>query len=258
MKKYVFLLFFGFIFFRIITIADELRILTEEWPPISFTDSTGNVTGLGVEVVKEILEKLDSDTKIEVFPWAYAWNLATTQKNIVLFTTTRTEEREGIFTLLGPVAIGTTDFYAKSDSDIDISSVEDAKKVKLIGVYRSAVEDQILTQLGFENLDYSSLPVFSANKLVHGRIDLWCNANLTVGKILESGGYSLSDVKKVFTIKENLLYIAFSKGTSKEIVLEWQKALEDIKENGDFVEIYKKWLPTEEPPMNTERIGLLK
>ena len=236
--------------------ADDLMIYTEEWKPVSFSEN-GEVKGLGVEVVREILRRLGGRDTISVVPWARGWRNLLDNPNVVLFTVTRTKEREKLFAMIGPVAVGTTNFYAKKGSGITVKSMEDAKKVGRIGVYRSAVEEQILTQEGFSNLEATSIPLHSAKKLMAGRIDLWCNANLTAGKILEDAGFSINDVENVFTIGENHLYIAMSKGTSEKTVNMWKNTLESIKSDGTFARIYRKWLPGEEPPERTERIGVL-
>lgn len=237
--------------------AAELQILTEEWPPVSFSNN-GKPDGLGVEIVREILKRVNTPDTIKIYPWARAWNMVITEPNIVLFTVTRTEEREKLLTMIGPVAIGTTNFYAKKGSGITIHNLEDAKKAKLIGVYRSAVEEQILTKENFTNLDVTTLPSQSAQKLMIGRIDLWCNANLTAGSILKEAGYSIDDVESVYTIMENHLYIAMSKGTPEDVANQWKDALEAIKKDGTFARIYNKWLPGEHAPEQTERIGVLQ
>lgn len=236
--------------------ATKLLILTEEWKPISFYEND-EVKGLGVEVVHEILKRLKVNNNIKIVPWARGWKLLRAKPNVVLFTMTRTEDREKMFTMIGPIAIGTTNFYAKKGSNIKIKNLEDAKKVKSIGVYRSAVEEQILTKENFENLDATSLPIHSAKKLMLGRITLWCNANLTAGKILEDAGYSLKDVQNLYIIGKNHLYIAISKGTPEKTVMNWIMALEEVKKDGTFARIYRKWLPGEKPPYKTERIGVL-
>jgi len=256
--KITVMLFFAFVLTWASTIyADSLQIFTEEWKPISFSNN-GKPDGLAVNVVQEILKRLKSKDSITIVPWARGWKMITKKPNVVLFAMTRTDEREKMFTMIGPLAVGTTNFYAKKGSGIKIKNLDDAKKIGKIGVYRAAVEEQILLNKGFKNTESTSLPLFSAKKLMKGRINLWCNANLTAGKILEEAGFTIKDVENVFTIRENYLYIAFSKGTSKKLVNMWKDTLEKIKTDGTFSNIYSKWLPGETPPEKTEVIGILR
>lgn len=234
----------------------ELEILTEEWAPISFSKN-GYIDGLGVEIVREILRRINTPDTIKIYPWARAWKMLTTKENVVVFTVTSTNERKKLFTMIGPIAIGTTNFYAKKGSQIHIKNLEDAKKVKIIGVYRDAVEEQILTKEGFTNIEATTIPLHSARKLMMDRIQLWCNANFTVESILKEAGFSGDEVKLAYTIRENHLYIGFSKNTPETIINSWQNALESMKKDGVFDYIYKKWLPEDIPPKKTERIGIL-
>lgn len=234
--------------------AEGLQVLTEEWDPISFSVD-GRPSGLAVEVVVEIMRRLDQHFPVRIVPWARGWKMVTERPNVVLFTTTRTDEREKLFAMVGPVAVGTTNFYVKKGSKIHLETLEDAKKIKKIGVYRSSVEEQLLLAAGFTNLEETSLPVHTAKKLMAGHIDVWCNANLTAGKIMENAGFDGESIENIFTIRENLLYIAFSKGTPRDTILTWKSALEVMKRDGTFTKIYERWLPGEAPPLYTELIG---
>ncbi|MFB2679905.1 substrate-binding periplasmic protein [Shewanella mangrovisoli] len=235
-------------------VAATLNIYTEEWAPISFSID-GKPDGLAVQVVQEIQKRVNNQDPIKVVPWARGWKIMTEQANTVLFTMTRTPEREQLFSMIGPVAVGTTNFYALKNSQLNIRSIDDAKQAKAVGVYRSSVEEQLLMEHGLTNLAPSSTPLLSAKQLMKRRIDLWCNANLTAPSILAEAGASIDDVKSLYTISANHLYIAFSKGTPSEEIDKWKEALISIKADGTFAQIYHHWLPNDAPPMETERIG---
>lgn len=244
-----------FLFCALSLSAQPLNIYTEEWSPISFSIE-GKPTGLAVQVVEEIQQRIKNSDPIRVVPWARGWKMLTEQPNTVLFTMTRTAEREQMFTMIGPVAVGTTNFYALKNSGIKINTLDDAKTAKAIGVYRASVEEQLLIEHGFSNIAASSTPLLSAKQLMKHRIDLWCNANLTAPSILAEAGASIDDVESLYTISANHLYIAFSKGTSNDVIEQWKTSLEAIKADGTFKAIYHTWLPKDVPPMQTERIGL--
>ncbi len=253
-KKYFLRITLFFLAVNILLIAGDLQIYTEEWKPISFSEQD-SLQGLGVEVVQEIMKLQNIHGEINIVPWARGWQIINTRPNTILFTMTITPDRVKKFKLIGPVAIGKTNFYCKKGSGIKINSLAAAKKVPRIGVYKSAVEEQYLTQHGFKNLEATSLPLHSAKKLMHGRISIWCNADLTAPAILAKAGYSIDDVEKVYTLRQNHLYIAFSAATPDSIVKEWKKSLQAIKEDGTFTKIYNKWLPDKKPPLYTKMIN---
>lgn len=228
--------------------AADLTVVTEEWPPMSFM-LNGKPAGVAVEVVEEILNRLKSPVQIQIVPWTVGYQLAQENPGVVLFSMISTEEREKKFKLFGRLATVRTNFYAKSDSNIAISRLSDAKNVGKIGVYKDTFEELFLKENGFANLDNSAVtPVEVAQKLMKGDVDLWAEINISVGNILEKAGYSRENVVELYTISEDDLYIAFSKSTPVETVLQWQNALIEMKKDGAFAKIYAKWLPNETPP----------
>ncbi|MDI5839678.1 substrate-binding periplasmic protein [Shewanella xiamenensis] len=236
------------------TAQATLNIYTEEWAPISFSVD-GQPDGLAVQVVQEIQKRIDNQDPIKIVPWARGWKIMTEQPNTVLFAMTRTPAREQLFSMIGPIATGTINFYALKDSQLKISSIDDAKQAQAVGVYRSSVEDQLLMEHQFTNIAPATTPLLSAKQLMKKRIDLWCNTNLTAPSILAEAGASIDEVKSLYTISENHLYISFSKGTPNKEIEQWKEALIDIKADGTFAQIYHRWLPNDAPPMETERVG---
>jgi polar amino acid transport system substrate-binding protein len=108
--------------------AQDLTLITEEYPPVNFTKN-GNITGSSVEIVREILRRQKQPDNITMLPWARAYSLLKTKANIVLFTTTRIKEREELFHWVGPLCTSTNAFYAKKGSNIRINSIDVAEQL---------------------------------------------------------------------------------------------------------------------------------
>jgi len=233
--------------FSTLASAQELAILTEDTPPLNFTRD-GRLTGSSTEIVREILKRLNQTDTIQVVPWARGYHQALTQPDVVLFSTTRTAERENLFQWVGPLCIIKWVFYAKRGADIRINSLADAKKVGSIGTYKNDVREQFLQQHGFTNLDSSNSPVSNFKKLLSGRIDLWFSANLGIPDIAKKAHADPSDVEPVFTFRASTLYIAFSKKTSSVIADQWQVVLNEMYKDGTFARISQKWLPEDSIP----------
>jgi len=222
--------------------AQELMVLTEEYPPINYIEK-GNITGSSVEVVREILRRLNQPDEMMILPWARGYNLLKSKPNVFLFSTTRTKERESRFQWVGPLCIARNGFYKKKGSGVRINSLEDAKKVGSIATYKEDAREQMLKSWGFTNLDSSKTAKSNLKKLMSSRVDLWFYDNLGMPSIVKSAGVNPADLELVLAIDEVSLYIAVSKQTSKEIVEKWQQALQSMKEDGTFYSISKKWLP---------------
>jgi polar amino acid transport system substrate-binding protein len=222
--------------------AQDLNIITEEYPPLNFIQN-GKLSGSTVAVVREILRRLDQDAEIKILPWARGYNLLKTQPNVVLFTTTRTEEREDLFHWVGPVAISTNAFYAKKGSDIQLNSIDDAKQVNSIATYKDDAREQMLQSWGFDNLDSSNSAESNLRKLLSDRVDLWLYDTLGLPGVAQKIGVDVSALELVHAIDDVSLYIAVSKGTPEWVVQRWQETLDCMKQDGTFKRISRKWLP---------------
>ena len=226
--------------------ALSLQLLTENYPPITFMKD-GKVTGFATEVVQEILKRLNQPDNIQMMAWDEAYNLALKEKNVVLFSTTRTEQRETLFKWVGPIGSYNDVLYAKKGSGIVINSLEDAKKVGKIGVVDGWFSKEFLTGLDFKNLENTKLPVDNAKKLVEGKLDLCAFTDMTAPEILKEAGYSMDQIVPAYVIKTYEFYIAFSKDTSDDIVNEWRRSFDDMKTDGTFGRISAKWVSSGAP-----------
>jgi polar amino acid transport system substrate-binding protein len=227
--------------------SQELTIISEENPPFNFNQD-GVFTGSATEVVREIMRRLKQPAGIEVMTWARAYQLGRTRPNVVLFSTTRTKEREDLFHWVGPIFKVRFGFYARKGSNLVLTCLADAKKVGAIATYKDDVREQLLKSMGFTNLDSSKSPASNLKKLLAGRVDLWLYSNLGVPSVAEQMGINPDDVEFILPFKDFFAYIAVSKGTPQAVVAKWQETLEAMKRDGTFEKISRQWLPAESVP----------
>ncbi len=244
MKRTTAILFLVFFFHLPVkhSAGAELTILTEDLPPFNYMEN-GKLTGATTMVVQEIIRRLGIVDPIEVVPWARGYQRLSNEPNVVLFTTAHTAERERLFHWVGPLYVSQMVFYARKNDPLRIDSLEAAKQVAAVATYRDDSGEQILKSLGFTNLDSSSSPHSNIRKLASGRVDLWYFHNIGAARIAREAGIDPSEIKAVFTHQHNLTYIAISKQTSPIIVQQWQAALDDMKADGTFWWLTRKWLP---------------
>jgi polar amino acid transport system substrate-binding protein len=147
-----------------------------------------------------------------------------------------------LFKWVGPIGSYHDILYARSGSGIVINNLEDAKKVGKIGVVDGWFSTEFLTGLDFKNLGSTKLPADNAKKLVEGKVDLCAFTDTTAPEILKEAGYSMDEIIPAYVIKTYEYYIAFSKDTSDEIVNDWRRSFEEMKTDGTFDKISKKWI----------------
>jgi polar amino acid transport system substrate-binding protein len=220
--------------------AAELKILTEDLPPLNYLKN-GVLVGPSVEIVKEIKKRVGSDEQIKVYPWARAYKMALEEKNVVLFSTTRSVEREDLFKWVGPLATKRDVLVAKKGSGLNINTLQDAKRVGRIGTIRDDTKEQLLKGLGFTNLESISDEKMNVKKLVLGRIDLWAYKVPGIKTVCELAGVDYNELEVVYHLRRIDLSIAFSKQTSDSIVEKWRNAYNEMTADGTISEIQSKW-----------------
>ena len=236
------------LFFSANLFAQGLSIYCEDDMPLQFVGANGKLTGFSIEIVNEIQRRVGNKNDIQLVPWARGLANLNTEPNSMLFTMARTAERNQQYQWIGPIAETTYGFYVKADSPLKINSLEDAKRVGLIGVYRDDVRDQFLTKQGFANLDRANSNVSSFRKLMLNRNVMYVDSIMGVKSLAESAGFKLTDVRVAFNFMKIQFYIAASKNTDPAIVAKWNMALDDMKRGTIFMTIHKKYLPDVAPP----------
>lgn len=222
--------------------AHNLKIYCDEDYPVQFFDKQGRLTGMSIDIVQEIQKRLNINDTIQVVPWARGLDKLNNEPNTMLLTMARTPERESMYQWIGPVVVVEYGLYGKSSTHYTIQTLEDAKKVHLIGVYRNDIRDQTLTRLGFTNLDRAASNVSSFKKLMIGRVDLVADTRLGAESQAVALGYQASDVKLVLPLFKTYLYFGVSKSTDRYIVARWNAVLEGMKKDKTFLKIQKKYL----------------
>lgn len=237
----IFILGVFFLFFLCnATGASELHILTENLPPLNFVRD-GKLIGPSVEIVQEILKRINSNEEIQVFPWARAYKMVLEQENIVLFGMTYTEDRRDKFHWVGPLATKRDILVGKKGTGIKIDTLNDAKKVNRIGTLRDDTREQFLKKNGFKNLESVSDEQLNAKKLSLGRIDLWAYKQPGLKTVCDLAGVNYDDLEEVYHLRKIDVSIAFSKKTSEVIVKKWRDAFNDMIADGTVSEIWSKW-----------------
>jgi len=237
------LLFFGL---STCLFAVELEIYTEDLPPLNMrNEKTDRAMGFSVDIVEELLERTSIrpvDGKIKVYPWSRAYKILRRSPNVMLFSMTRTENRENLFKWVGPIAPRTVWLWKmKNRRDIVVHSLNDAKQYTIGGVYEFAMSKYLQGE-GFKmdmntNIDANWL------KLFYNRIDLGTALELEAAYYMKKHGRKFSELERLVKVDDRYsFYIALSLQTADDIVNKLQLALDQMKSDGSYELIRKKHL----------------
>ncbi len=211
----------------------KLKIYTENSPPASYMED-GRLKGISVDLVREILRRLNMPDNIQAVPWARGYTLALTQPNVALFSTTRLPQREKLFKWVGPLYSQIWGLYARKDSALNITSLEQAKTVDRIGTYYKDAKEQYLLANGFRNLVSTNKNLSNIRHLMDGTIDLWASSDFNMPYLARQAGVDPDQLKLVLPFKQVQNYIAFSIQSPESLVSLWQQTLDELKYDGTY------------------------
>lgn len=209
--------------------ADQgIRVVTSEFPPYSY--SAGNQPeGIAVDLVTQLLEAADVSGRIEVFPWARAYEIAKRQPGTLIFLIARTPEREHEFEWIGRLMdFEVKLFRLKNRADIDVKAPNNLHAYK-VGSLISDVKGEYLKSMGIETIRYAT-EESGIHMLKRGYIDLMPAEINSFHYRVRRLGYSDDDFEEAWDLEaiSRPLYIAFSKGTPPEQVEHLRRTLEHL------------------------------
>ena len=222
--------------------ALEGRVVTEEYPPYNFMEN-GKLVGLSTEVVHEMFVKAGTTPQIEVLPWPRAYNEALTEPNSLIYTISRTPQREALFKWIGSIINVNTSFYKlKSNTAVTINSIEEAKKYTVTGIQQE-VSTQWLEKNNFKITAYSSGYANILKMLTTQRVDLMLIDDIVFATLIKQEKLNANDYEKVFVVKDLLIEncIATSVKTEDAVVDKYKKLLEEVKASAKYQEILNKY-----------------
>ncbi|WP_163832746.1 substrate-binding periplasmic protein [Spartinivicinus ruber] len=229
----------------------KLTYITEDYPPHNFREN-GILKGVSVDLLLEALKAINCPierTSIQVLPWTRGYTMIQSQSDVVLFGTSRLEEREKLFKWAGPYITTSITLIAKKDSQIKIRNPTDIKNYT-IGVVKDDVGEKLIKSIGVSQTQIkygNNEPETLARMLAADRFDLW-SAEINGTKwLLTKLGYDIQQFEVVYTFNSVPAFYAFSKNVPDTTVALLQKGI-DIATNTELPsghtlldEIYTKY-----------------
>lgn len=231
------LLLAGLVCFTPSLFAQTILLKTENYPPFNMSGEQDSIIGVSTEIVEELFKRAEISYELELLPWQRAFSMALEEANTAVFSTTRTEERESKFKWVGPIAENNWVFLAKSNQDISVATLEEAKTLR-VGGYQGDAIALFLADQGFD-LDLAPRDNLNALKIDRNRLDLWATGHLLGPYTAKQEG--VSGLESVLTFRETIMSIAFNINTDDAIIDALNAELEKMKSEGVIVEIQNRY-----------------
>ena len=146
---------------------------TENLAPLNYHDETGP-QGFSVELLRKMTAAAGVPLALQVLPWVRAVQMAEAEPASVLFSLTRTPEREAQFQWVGPIAQRRILIYKlASRSDLRLTQLSELG-AKRIGVVRDSAADRQLQAAGLKpgaQLEQGLDDATNVRKLLAGRME---------------------------------------------------------------------------------------
>lgn len=227
--------------------ATSLTLVTEHLPPFQIKQED-SISGFATEIVRAAMAHTPYDYKIMLFPWSRAFNLAIKQQDTCVYSVAYIPSRKD--KLQWTERIASTDLYfvgLKSRTDLQLNSVEDAKRYKIATLRGNVTHEQLLKRGFVENKNLyivNNIHMLLRLLVENDAVDFVIIDRLTLAYRAKDSHLDVNLFTSFLRFNEQPLdtYLACSNSTDKEIVNTLSNAIELIKANGEYQRIIDKWL----------------
>ncbi|WDE07986.1 transporter substrate-binding domain-containing protein [Thalassomonas viridans] len=217
---------------------EVITVVTEDWPPYSYLLPNNEVSGIATSKVKQILEKANIEYTLSLYPWGRSYEMALTQKNVLIYSIYRHAKREASFQWICPLLpkVKLHFFALAKNKYIQIDNIEDAMKFT-VGVARKEIAATLLREKGFtdgKNMYFSVNDDINLQQLLKGKVEVIVSTMPSIKMRLENMSQDFSQVKAFYLEELNVATencMAFGLRTSGELVEKVRQALKAVNGN---------------------------
>lgn len=229
--------------------TSPLQVVSEELPPYNMTLG-GKVSGFSTEVVQAALKDMGLEPRIQMMPWARAYDLAMHGENVMIYSIARTPDREALFQWAGPIAPARWFLFSTAAKPVHLHSLQQALDQRYqIATVHQDVGEQYLRSRHFEvgqTLQQSSHYALNYQKLKQGHVTLWISDDLsatyTVRSLGENPGQTLYRSLELAEMGPSDFSVAFSLATPAQTVERFRAALQQLRADGRYAAIQRRWV----------------
>ncbi len=231
--------------------AQEITFMTHNVEGKVYQDANGQLRGIehsgrrafNIELIREMMLLMKHPVKFTVVPFKRGLREVKLGKNIALFNVDRTPSREKSYKWVGPLQADEVYFYQSIDNPVQIESLEDAKKVRSICIYRGFHAEKYLRERGFKNIILAESPKDCLDMLFDGTAHLVPLAEALVRSAVKVSRMPANDLQKIPVVVNQVEgYIIFSRAQDDKTIAAWQDALDQLKASGRYQALKEKYL----------------
>ncbi|MFZ6751370.1 substrate-binding periplasmic protein [Undibacterium sp. Ren11W] len=225
--------------------AAELNAFTESLPPLNYEEN-GVITGYATELLLATTQAAKIDTNISLLPWARAYQTVLAQPNTLIFSITRTPEREPVFEWIGPISSRQIFVYKlRERKEIQVKSMSDLAKYK-VGLVRemASTKDFIKqSEIADDKIDFAPTVESNMKKLFMKRIDVIVSQDWSAAFLAKSLNRKPDELEAVLLLdKQHSYYFALNNQTDPALVAKLRLGYEAVQKSGQMDKLKNKYL----------------
>jgi polar amino acid transport system substrate-binding protein len=219
-----------------------LKIYAMEGRPVSFLEG-GKATGLVVELAREVQRRIRSTDPIEIVPWARANLLAEKEANVLLLSTISTPARDRYLRYVGPLFQLHLGGYALRSRAAELRARDPGLRSLRAGARRGSVFIGVAREAGYNLTEEVNGSETAARMLFAQRFDLLFDGDEILSGAVRRVGRDPDELELMVKLGTQNVNFAFSNGTHDSVLQAWEAALRDMKRDGSYQAIHRRWLP---------------
>ncbi|WP_352419374.1 transporter substrate-binding domain-containing protein [Proteiniborus sp.] len=252
-KKQIIIFILIFAIFSITSIAygvDETNLTSKviriagdnNYPPYEFVDKDGNYKGFNVDIMRAVAIELGIEIELVPTSWERAIYLLREGEIDAIQGMTKTPLREEMFDFTQELVTNSQNIFVMNNTT-HIAALEDLAGVK-VSFQAGDVTDEILAKVP------DIIPIEKENQkeaidaLFSGEVEAFMGNRLTGIYYIQKEGLA-GEFKIVGEPMYVTQYCSSVKKGNIELLTELNKGIDDIKKNGTYDKIYKKWFGEE-------------
>jgi polar amino acid transport system substrate-binding protein len=235
-----------FSIFTVTLFAQNYTIVTTPFPPYQIYKNN-KLSGISVDLINEIQRRAETKYPIEVLESEKAYAKTLDNENYIILSIGKTIARSNNLQWVGPIGTLKYVFFKNNINKHTIKTLYNAKQVDGILVSKDDIAHQVLLRLNFQNL----IIVNDASSDKNIRTFTNLDKDIFWAADEKNGLYKIKHlglekkIKPIMTnkpISKSTLYIAFNKKADQKLVQRWREILNEIKKDGTYQRIIRKYL----------------
>lgn len=207
--------------------------LTEEYPPLN-SGANGTIEGIGPEMLRAVMGQFNLTLRpdqLRLTSWTEAYRTALERNETVVFSTARTEDREGLFRWAGPIA--RLQYVVLADPGRMVSG-DDLARYRIVTMHDDAA-GSYLRALGVPDsaIRTETDPAALIAALRNGDADAIAYPLITARALLARYGADPDRFEVVRMLGERDMYFAFNRNISPIVVQAFNQSLAALKTEKD-------------------------